>query len=118
MNVAAGVLLERLPDQKDGDHRSAERVRYCQVAHLDAASITMLPMRTTIDLPEDLHRIAKAVAHDCHQTLSEAVATIMRRGIDQETPATFEVDPRTGFLVMHGGPIVTSEDVRALEDDD
>jgi hypothetical protein len=42
----------------------------------------------------------------------------MRRGITGSEPVTFETDPRTGFRVMHGGPLVTSEDVRALEDDE
>jgi hypothetical protein len=75
-------------------------------------------MRTTIDLPDDLHQLAKSLAHDRRQTFSEAVVELMRRGITGSEPVTFETDPRTGFRVMHGGPLVTSEDVRALEDDE
>ncbi|TXB91714.1 antitoxin, partial [Mycobacterium tuberculosis] len=31
-------------------------------------------MRTTIDLPQDLHKQALAIARDTHRTLSETVA--------------------------------------------
>ena len=78
----------------------------------------MRVMRTTIDLPDDLHRVAKALAHDRRQTLSEAVAEIMRRGIGAKHPLNFSVDPNTGLPIVRGGPLVTSEDVRSLEDDE
>ena len=75
-------------------------------------------MRTTIDLPDDLHRVAKALAHDRRQTLSEAVAEIMRRGIAGSRQLALVTDPVTGFVVLRGGPLVTSEDVAALLDDE
>jgi Arc/MetJ family transcription regulator len=78
----------------------------------------MISMRTTIDLPEDLHRIATAIARDTGSTLSEAVALLMRRAIEP-SDAYLSISPRTGLKVLHlgGGPI-TSEDVRALDDDE
>jgi hypothetical protein len=48
-------------------------------------------VRTTIDLPEDLHRQALSIARDTSRTLSEIVAELMRRGLDQGRPA-----PRRG----------------------
>ena len=75
-------------------------------------------MRTTIDLPDDLHRVAKALAHDRRQTLSEAVAEIMRRGIAGSPKRELVTDPVTGFLILRGGPLVTSDDVAALLDDE
>ena len=75
-------------------------------------------MRTTIDLPDDLHRVAKALAHDRRQTLSEAVAEIMRRGIEGSPKRELVPDPVTGFLIVRGGPLVTSEDVAAMLDDE
>jgi len=79
----------------------------------------MIGMRTTIDLPEDLHRIAAAIARDTGSTLSEAVALLMRRAIEPKGPAYVTTSPRTGLKVLHlgTGPI-TSEDVRTLEDDE
>lgn len=39
-------------------------------------------MRATIDLPEDLHKRALAIARDTARTLSETVADLMRRGLE------------------------------------
>ncbi|MBA3417230.1 MAG: antitoxin [Geodermatophilaceae bacterium] len=74
-------------------------------------------MRTTIDLPEDLHEIARSIARDRSQTLSETVADLLRRGLSRDASLRVETDPLTGFLVLHGTGPVTSESVRALEDD-
>lgn len=74
-------------------------------------------MRTTIDLPDDLHQQARSLARDRGTTLSEAVAELMRRGLGQRTAnITFHRDPLTGLMVTDLGQVVTSEDVRALED--
>jgi hypothetical protein len=76
-------------------------------------------MRTTIDLPEDLHRIATAIARDQRSTLSEAVALLMRRAIEPKEPPYITISPLTGLPVLHfGGPPITSEDVRALDDEE
>jgi hypothetical protein len=75
-------------------------------------------MRTTVDLPEDLHAQAVAISRDTHRTLSETVAYLMRRGLGQGQPAVVETSPRTGLPVVHLGRTITTEDVRALEDDE
>jgi predicted transcriptional regulator len=75
-------------------------------------------VRTTIDLPDDLHKQAQAIARDTHRTLSETVADLMRRGLGAGSAAAISTDPRTGLPVVSVGRIVTSEDVRALEDDE
>ena len=74
-------------------------------------------MRTTIDLPDDLHKQAQAIARDTHRTLSETVADLMRRGLGAERTTARSTDPRTGLPVVNVGTIVTSEDVRSLEDE-
>lgn len=76
-------------------------------------------MRTTVDLPDDLHRQAQAIARDTRRTLSETVADLMRRGLGvAAAPSTVSTDPRTGLPVVSVGAVVTSEDVRSLEDDE
>ncbi|MGB2922805.1 MAG: antitoxin [Mycobacterium sp.] len=76
-------------------------------------------MRTTIDLPEDLHRLAQAIARDTHRTLSETVAELIRRGlVAGNSSAAVSKDPRTGLPLVSVGSIVTSEDVRSLEDEE
>lgn len=75
-------------------------------------------MRTTIDLPEDLHAQAVAIARDTHQTLSQTVAVLIRRGLGSGHPGEISTSARTGLPVAHLGRTITTEDVRRLEDDD
>jgi Arc/MetJ family transcription regulator len=74
-------------------------------------------MRTTIDIPDDLHAQAVAIARDTHQSLSQAVAGLMRRGLSSGNPREIGKSARTGLPVVHLGRTITSEDVRQLEDD-
>jgi predicted transcriptional regulator len=75
-------------------------------------------VRTTIDLPNDLHKQAQAIARDTRRTLSETVADLMRRGLQAASATAISVDPRTGLPLIRVGTIVTSEDVRTLEDEE
>jgi hypothetical protein len=76
-------------------------------------------MRTTIDIPEDLHKQAQAIARDTRRTLSETVVDLMRRGLGAPNSNTaISIDPRTGLPLVSIGTIVTSEDVRSLEDEE
>lgn len=43
-------------------------------------------MRTTVDLPEDIHRIAGAIARDSGTTLSETIARLLRGGARRAWP--------------------------------
>ncbi len=45
------------------------------------------------------------------------MADLLRRGLSRDSSLRVEIDPLTGFLVLHGTGPVTSEDVRALDDD-
>jgi Arc/MetJ family transcription regulator len=82
------------------------------------AMMLRLGMRTTIDLPDDLHKQALAIARDNHRTLSETVADLMRRGLGAGQTAALSSDPRTGLPLVSVGTVVTSEDVRSLEDEE
>ena len=74
-------------------------------------------MRTTIDLPDDLHRIASAIARDRGATLSETVAQLLASALNLGGRPELRKSPRTGMLVLHVGHPITDEDVRSLEDD-
>lgn len=76
------------------------------------------PMRTTIDLPDDLHRIATAVARDRNTTLSKAVAQLVRAGLGDGGTSRVSTSDVTGLRVITLGHIVTSEDVATLDDDE
>lgn len=75
-------------------------------------------VRTTIDLPADLHRVALSLARDSGRSLSETVADLMRRALRLSSDGADFVSPVTGLPVVRlgGGPI-TSDDVRQLEDE-
>jgi hypothetical protein len=79
-------------------------------------------MRTTVDLPEDLHRIVTSLAIHTRRSLSQTAADLMRRGL--VTPArtaakdsAVRVDAKTGLPVLRGSRAITPEDVKALEDE-
>lgn len=76
-------------------------------------------MRTTIDLPDDLCRDARNVAHERNRILSQVVVEWIERGRRELPDVEPREDPLTGLTVMHfGGPPITHEDVRSLEDDE
>lgn len=76
-------------------------------------------MRTTIDLPEDLHQLAVSLSRDLQQSLSATVATLMRRGLhvgDRPTRALPGIELTDGFPVISLGRPTSTEDVRSLDD--
>lgn len=76
-------------------------------------------MRTTIDLPEDLHRVARSLAHDRGQSLSQTVSELVRRGLDPGTRGErVSVDATTRLPLVHLGSPVTTEMVRAAADEE
>jgi Arc/MetJ family transcription regulator len=74
-------------------------------------------MRTTIDLPDDLHRQAMSIARDTSRSLSETVAALMRRGLSQGLKGEVTHSAVTGMPIVHLGTVITTDDVRGLEDD-
>jgi len=74
-------------------------------------------MRTTIELPEELHQRVEALARDTARSVEETIAELVQRGLD-ESPGKISRSERTGLLVIDTGKVITPEDVRSLEDDD
>ncbi|MFD3505853.1 antitoxin [Nocardia sp. NPDC058666] len=77
-------------------------------------------MRTTIDLPDDLHAQAMAIARDTRRSFNQTVALLVRRGLNQGGQGCQGVvseSERTGLPTITLGKVVTSEDVRSLEDE-
>ena len=82
-------------------------------------------MRTTIDLPEDLHRIATSLARHNRRSLGLVVAELMRRGLEApaagrvaEPKGVYRIDEETGLPVITGTTrVMTDDDVQALEDE-
>lgn len=73
-------------------------------------------MRTTVDLPDDLHELARQLAHDGDRSVSEVIAELIRQGLRRE-PQEMASSPR-GMPLLSVGRTITPEDVRSLEDED
>ena len=74
-------------------------------------------MRTTIDLPEELLDQVRAISRDTGKPLSVVVVDLMTRGIRPPASATI-VRGRSGFPALaSNGRVITTEDVRSLEDE-
>jgi len=74
-------------------------------------------VRTTIDLPDDLHAIASSLAHDRGCTLSTAVVDLLRRALGPQTTVE-TVDRRTGFPLLASGRPITTDEIRSLDDEE
>ena len=81
-------------------------------------------MRTTIELPDDLHRIASSLARHNKRSLGQIEAELMRRGLEvpanrvAESQAVYRIDDETGLPVVVGASrVMTDDDVRSLEDE-
>jgi hypothetical protein len=75
-------------------------------------------MRTTINVPDDVHARLTALAAGSRRTLSETAVLLIRRGLGAEIGAKVCADPSTGRPVLRVGRPITMEDVRSLEDDE
>jgi hypothetical protein len=78
-------------------------------------------MRTTVDLPEDLHSIVSSLAVHTKRSMSQTAAELIRRGLSAPVVATgaavFTVDAKTRLPVVKSSRVITPEDVKALEDE-
>lgn len=81
-------------------------------------------MRTTIDLPPDLHHAVTSIAAHGRKSMNQTVAELIRRGLAHPSLATdavansgVRIDKRTGLPVIRSPRPVTDDDVRALEDE-
>lgn len=76
-------------------------------------------MRTTIDLPPEVHQRAKQIAAERHQSLSAVVADLTIRGLASlGQVATISTDSVSGLPMLSLGIRVTSEDVAEALDEE
>lgn len=81
-------------------------------------------MRTTIDLPDELHRIVSSLALHSRRSLSAMAVELIRRGLaEQREPARAQpegfsaFDPKTALPSVRFARVVTPEDVQSLDDE-
>lgn len=80
-------------------------------------------MRTTVDLPPDLHSVMRSLAVSQRRSLSQVAVQLLRRGLEAQSAglaaghAAPTVSPDTGLPLVRFPRMVSSEDVRALDDE-
>ena len=73
-------------------------------------------MRTTLDLPDDLHTLAREIAHQQHKTLSQVITELVQIGLKPDNPDPVATT-KPGLPTISVGRPITAEDVRSLEDE-
>ncbi|MEO1062585.1 MAG: antitoxin [Actinomycetota bacterium] len=74
-------------------------------------------MRTTVDLPDDIHQRAVALARDSGRSLSSTLAALVEAALTTDPAGGVEVDDLTGLPLVRYGRIVTSAEVSAALDE-
>jgi len=72
-------------------------------------------MRTTIDLPDDIHTLARQLAHEGDRSMSDVITDLIRLGLRRGRPETTTTS--RGMPQVSVGRPITAEDVRSVEDE-
>lgn len=75
-------------------------------------------MRTTVDLPDDVHELVRNLAHDRRQTFSQALTDLVRRSMSEAAEPVLRVNQISGLRTVRLGTPTTTEDVRSLENEE
>ncbi|MGD9584526.1 MAG: hypothetical protein AB7V26_12775 [Lysobacterales bacterium] len=76
-------------------------------------------MRTTIDLPEPLHRLAQSLARHSGRSLSAVISELAQRGLRAgaaEPVAEYRLHPGTGLPVVRSNRPISADDVAAADE--
>ena len=74
-------------------------------------------MRTTLDIPDEPYYLAKAIARDLNRSLGQVVGDLILQAARGGKGATIQMSGY-GFPTFRCSRPVTSEDVKAIEDED
>lgn len=75
-----------------------------------------MAVRTTVDIDEDILRVAKDIASLQDKSIGKVLSELARKGLKPEPPA--EPHPRIPRLPLRpGGRMVTLEDVNRIRDE-
>ena len=74
-------------------------------------------MRTTLDIPDEAYYVAKAIARDQKRSLGRVVADLILLSALAGKGAPIEISDY-GFPTFHCTRPVTSEDVKALDEEE
>lgn len=72
-----------------------------------------MAMRTTVDLPDDVHQLVRQLAHEQNTTISRVLTQLVTHGL---VPTAEPGRGARGMPTVSVGRVVTAEDVRSLDD--
>lgn len=74
-------------------------------------------MRTTVNLPDDVYEVARAIAHARRISLGDAIAELVRQRTRR--PAHFGYEGRVPVAILpDDSPIITLEHALAIENEE
>lgn len=73
-------------------------------------------VRTTLDISDEAYYLAKAIARDQNRSLGRVVGDLILQNCKGNQSSSIEISDY-GFPTFHCARRVTSEDVRALDDE-
>ena len=73
-------------------------------------------MRTTIDLPSEIHQLIRQLAHEQSRTQSEIVTKLILKALGAPSNKKISIS-ESGMPVVSIGRHITAEDVKTLEDE-
>ena len=82
-------------------------------SHRDA---NIILMRTTLNLPQDVYRVARSLAQAKGVSMGEAIAELVRQGLRSTIPMDTE-KPFPSFVLPKGAKPITLEDTLEAEDE-
>jgi hypothetical protein len=74
-------------------------------------------VRTTLDISDDAYYLAKAIARDQNRSLGKVVGDLILRSAKGSKDDSIKMS-EYGFPVFHCSRPVTTEDVKALDDEE
>lgn len=75
-------------------------------------------MRTTVDIDEDVLSAARSLAQVQRRSIGSVLSVLARRGLRSSAPTGLGEGGFPVFTLTSGGRPITSEMVRAAQDDD
>ncbi len=74
-------------------------------------------VRTTLDIPDEPYYLAKAIARDRNRSLGRVIGDLILQAAHSAKGATIQMSDY-GFPIFRCTRPVTSEDIKALEDEE
>lgn len=76
-------------------------------------------VRTTVNLPDDLHQQIHAISRDTHRAFSATIADLLRAASlgQGDNAGAVSQSAKTSLPVVTIGTVITSEEVRSLDDE-